>query len=307
MLAIVGALILIDRMTAYWFTELIVLIMPVVIIMYATMHSLKDGQLLSVGLLIISFLLGNFNLIYMIYVPVGIFTALIYAWGIRKNFDKRRLLLLAVITYTIGEIIATFVVYPLLGFPVSQMLEQYESAMSEAGSYIGIDYVSIFTSAGMNFGKLIGILYVVSTLILGAMEGVLIHLLTIFLLKRFKIKDLGRTNIFDIKPNPIVAYLAMFATCCLFLIRYVDNEILYYVIVLFGICGTIVLLYYGYIFLVLFGVIVLKRNVGGLFILLALLIPSLMIVLLIIGFLYGAGPLRTYLEEKVRERQNEET
>ncbi|MBQ1911247.1 MAG: hypothetical protein II174_06975, partial [Erysipelotrichaceae bacterium] len=52
MLAITGALILIDRMTAYWFTEFVVLIMPIVLIMYATMHTLKDGVLLSVGLLI---------------------------------------------------------------------------------------------------------------------------------------------------------------------------------------------------------------------------------------------------------------
>ena len=69
MLAITGALILIDRMTAYWFTEFVVLIMPIVLIMYATMHTLKDGVLLSVGLLIISFLLGNFQLTYLWSMP----------------------------------------------------------------------------------------------------------------------------------------------------------------------------------------------------------------------------------------------
>ena len=85
MLAIVGALILIDRMTAFWFTELIVLIMPIVVIMYATMHTFKDGVMLCVGLLIISFLLGNFNMTYLIYVPIGIVTGLSYAWGVRRG------------------------------------------------------------------------------------------------------------------------------------------------------------------------------------------------------------------------------
>ncbi|MBQ1378885.1 MAG: hypothetical protein IIY76_02610, partial [Erysipelotrichaceae bacterium] len=106
MLAITGALILIDRMTAYWFTEFVVLIMPIVLIMYATMHTLKDGVLLSVGLLIISFLLGNFQLTYLIYVPVGIVTGLVYAWGIKRGLDKRRLVLSAIVTYVIGELIA---------------------------------------------------------------------------------------------------------------------------------------------------------------------------------------------------------
>ena len=54
MLAIMGALILIDRMTAYWFTEFVVLIAPIIIIMYSAMQSFKDGLLLSVGVVIIS-------------------------------------------------------------------------------------------------------------------------------------------------------------------------------------------------------------------------------------------------------------
>ena len=131
MLAIVGALILIDRMTAYWFTELVVLIMPIVIIMYSSMHTLKDGLLLSLGLLIISFLFGNFQIIYLIYVPVGIITAMIDSYGIKKNKDKRTLLLYAVVTYMLGEILATFVIYPLLGFPVSSMLSQYLEAINQ--------------------------------------------------------------------------------------------------------------------------------------------------------------------------------
>ena len=99
MLAIVGAMILIDRMSAYWFTEIVVLIVPIVVIMYGAMHTLKDGAMLSVGLLIISFLLGNFQFTYLIYVPVGIITGLFYVQGIHKNMDKRRLMLAAIITY----------------------------------------------------------------------------------------------------------------------------------------------------------------------------------------------------------------
>ena len=301
MLAIIGALILIDRMTAYWFTELIVLMMPIVIIMYATMHTLKDGAMLCVGLLIISFLLGNFQFTYLIYVPVGIFTGMVYAWGITKNFDRRSLMLSAIITYTIGELIATFIVYPLLGFPISRMIQEYQAAFGEASKMTGFDYKALFESIGMDMGKLIGVLYIFSTVLMGAMEGVLIHLLSIFLLKRFKIKDLGTTNIYNVKPNPPLGYLSLMAVCGSYAIKLVNNETLYYVIMILSVLGAMVLFYYGYIFLILFGAMVLKRNVGGLFILLAVLFPPLFTVLLTIGFLYATGPLRTYLENKVNQ------
>ncbi|MBQ5805205.1 MAG: DUF2232 domain-containing protein [Erysipelotrichaceae bacterium] len=304
MLAIIGAMILIDRMTAYWFTELVVLIVPVVVILYSAMHTVKDGLVLSVGLIIISFLLGNFQFTYLIYVPVGILTGIVYSVGMKRNLDKQTLLFLAIMVYVVGEIIASFVVYPLLGFPVATMIAQYKTAMSEAGSISGISYETIFTSAGLDFDKILVVIYVFSTIVMGAMEGVLIHLLSVFLLKRFKIADLGRVNIWDLKPNPVLAYASFLSTFLFFVNRYVDNQIFYYVGMTIALLGTMILLYYGYLFVILYGVIVLKRNIGSFFILMAFFIPVLLIVLMILGFLYGSGPLRRYLESKIPNQQS---
>jgi len=299
MLAIVGALILIDRMTAYWFTEIIVLIMPVVIIMYTTMHTFKDGLMLCVGLLIISFLLGNFQFTYLIYVPVGVLTGLSYSYGIKRGMDKRRLLMIAIITYVFGELLATFVIYPLLGFPVAQMLEEFKVAMTQAGGITGMDYSQIFSLAGLDFGKVLSIVYVISTVLMGAMEGVLIHLLSVFVLKRFKIKDLGTMNLFDMKPSPPLAYAALIMASLSFFVGRFSNETLYYIMVTLSIIGVIILLYYGYIFVILYGVIVLRRNIGGLVVLACFFVPGLFFALVIVGFLYGAGPLRNFLESRV--------
>ena len=299
MLAIVGALILIDRMTAYWFTEIIVLIMPVVIIMYTTMHTFKDGLMLCVGLLIISFLLGNFQFTYLIYVPVGVLTGLSYSYGIKRGMDKRRLLMIAIITYVFGELLATFVIYPLLGFPVAQMLEEFKVAMTQAGGITGMDYSQIFSLAGLDFGKVLSIVYVISTVLMGAMEGVLIHLLSVFVLKRFKIKDLGTMNLFDMKPSPPLAYAALIMASLSFFVGRFSNETLYYIMVTLSIIGVIILLYYGYIFVILYGVIVLRRNIGGLVVLACFFVPGLFFALVIMGFLYGAGPLRNFLESRV--------
>ena len=304
MLAIVGAMILIDRMIAYMFTELIVLLMPVVIIMYSTMHTLKDGVLLSVGMAIISFILGSLQYTYLIYVPVSILTALIYSYGIKRSFDKRTLLFMAIATYVVGELIATFTVYPLLGIPLAQQLEEYKLAFTEMSSFSGTNYSEIFEAAGLDFSNLLFIIYIVSTIFMGAMEGVLIHLLTVFLLKRFKIMDLGNTNIWDIKPNPVLAYLAMFCVLGLYFIKmFEQGSLLYNVVLILGILSGVVLLYYGYLFVILYGVIVLHKNIGSFFILLAFFIPVLLMALMAFGFLYGSGPFRSYLELKLAQQQ----
>lgn len=299
MLAILGALIIIDRMTAYWFTTFVVLIAPIIIIMYSAMQSFKDGILLSVGVLIISFLLGNFQTTYLIYIPVGVVTGLAYSYGVIKGLDKSTLLFIACITYAVGELLATYIVYPILGFPVAQMIEELKIAMDQAGGISGFNYTEVFNSAGFELDKLLVIIYLLSTILTGAMEGILIHIITIFLLKRFKIKDLGRINIWDIKPNKVLSYICMLSTFTFFFKDKITNEILSYVLLTIGIIGFFILLYYGYLFVTLYGAIVLRKNVGAIFVILCFLFPVLFFVLMILGFLYGAGPLRQYLKDKM--------
>ena len=304
MLAIMGALIIIDRMTGYFFDYFVVLIVPIIIILYSCMNSLKDGMIFSVGVLMIAFLLGNFQYTYLIYVPVGILTGLSYSFGVSRNMDKRSLMLIAIITYVIGELVAAFIIYPLIGFPVSQMVSEFMEAIKTSSSISGINYSEIFSTAGIDLVKMIGIIYVVSTIITGAMEGFLIHILSVAFLKRFKIKDLGRTNIYEVKGNKPLAYISLLMTSLIFVTRYTDNEFLYYFCSIASILGAVVLFYYGYIFLILFGVIVLRKNVGAFVVLLSIFIPAISVVILILGFLYASGPLRTYIEIKAEENRN---
>ena len=299
MLSIYGALVLIDRITAFWFTELVVLIAPIIVIIYSCMQSFVDGIYLSIGVIIMSFLLGNFNTTYLIYVPVGIITGLAYSFGITKNLDKRSLLLISVSVYTVCEIIAYYFIYPLIGFPVSQMISEYKLVFDNAASAMGTSYTDMFKTIGLDFDKLIVIIFCLSTILMGAMEGLIIHILSVFLLKRFKIKDLGSINLWDNKPNKVVAYLALLAVSLSSIKSLITNDTLGYIIITISIIGSIILFYYGYIFLVLYGNIVLHKNIVAFVILFAIFIPYLVFLIVILGFLYAAGPLRSYLERKL--------
>ena len=106
-------------------------------------------------------LLGNFQFVYLIYVPVGIFTGLAYSLGLKRGYDKQTLMLIAILTYVVGEVIATFIVYPMLGFPIATMIEEYKLALTQTGSIVGFDYSSIFTMAGVDFNSVIIIVYII--------------------------------------------------------------------------------------------------------------------------------------------------
>lgn len=305
MLAILGALILIDRLTAYWFTEFVVLVAPIIIIMYSSMQTFKDGIFLSIGIIIISFILGNFQTTYLIYIPVGVVTGLVYSLGIEKGFDKGTLAFISCLTYIVGEIIASYIIYPLLGFPISAFIDELKVAVEKSGTLVGMDYSSVFASSGVDFNVVLIIIFLISTILLGAMEGFLIHLLCLFLLKRFKIKDLGRINLWDVKPNKIVAYVSFASLFTFFLKGIIMNETIYYIMIAMAIIGSVILMYYGYLFIALYCAIILRKNLAGLFVIVSFFVPVLLLALIIIGFLYAAGPLRAYLGERIASIKHE--
>lgn len=298
MIAIVGALILLDRLLANWFDTIIVLLAPVVIIMYSAMYTPKDGFFVSLGILFVAFLFGNTDLIYMIFIPVGVVNAMAYSIAVSKNASRRTVLLVSIISYVFGEIIATFVIYPLMGIPLLTQIAEMKEMLGQMGTY-----KALFDQIGVNLDKIFMIAIAISTILTGIMEGVLIHLLAIFLLKRFKIKNLGNINIWEMKPNKILSYVCFISLFSLFLKADMIGDTLYYTLVSITLVAAIILIYYGYIFLILYGRLVIKKNIAPITVLLCFFFPPLLFSLVFLGFLYGSGPLRTFLENKVNNIQ----
>ena len=137
-------------------------------------------------------------------------------------------------------------------------------------------------------------------MLLGILEGVLIHLLTILMFKKFHIKELNSKSIFAMKLKPIYAYLSLVMILVLmmaFKLNINDNILFIIMSVAFILCLLVIV--QGYIFLMLYGMIVLRKNIGlylALFI--VLLMPLAFIVLFGLGFLYATGPLQQYLHKQ---------
>lgn len=302
LLAIIGALMLIDRQLSYFFSTFIILMVPIVIAIYSTMYEIKDGGILCVGLLALALLLGD--LYSYVYMPISIVVGLGVSYAIKKNWDRRRINLVAMVLYLISELVVVFLVYPLLGTSVDSQVAALKESYNMITNMMG-SYSNSFTSLIGNTSNFLLVMLVASTILMGVLEGFMTGFLTAVLLKRLKIKDIGMNTILDLKMPVYMAYLLLLLTALYYILAkvpnfYTNNEILSYVLMCLSSMSSLVLAYYGYIFCIIYfagrwG----KRTSIILILLIVLLFPYSFIILLLLGFLYGAGPLRNYIEKHI--------
>ena len=297
LLAIIGALMLIDRQLSFMFNELILLGVPIVIAIFSTIYTVKDSLSLCVGLLVLAILFGS--LTTYIYMPISIIVGLAVSLSIKKGFDRRKINIVASIVYVVAEILVAFIILPIFGTSVESQIEALYLTFEEMAKVGGL---GIATSAIGNISLFLLIILVASTILMGVMEGYLTGLLVTLLLKRLKIKDIGFKSALDIKMPTYMAYILIFLTSCSFIVSKIPDfktnyEVLTYIIICLSGIASLILAYYGYLFAnIYFSKKYRKKNSLMVFFFTIFLFPFSYIILIVLGFLYGSGPLRNYLE-----------
>lgn len=294
-LAIVGAIMVLDRQIAHYFDEMLFLAFAIVIILYASLYTLKDAGMIAFGIVALTLMFGS--IFSYAYCPLGIIVGFGYAYGIKKDWDHSRLLLFASLLMIIGEAVLMMFVLPAIGIPFLTGIEAMQEMMNSLLAQSGL--TGVFSSDVIH--NLIIIIYVFDVVLIGFMEALLIHMLSYFLLKRFRIKEVKKISLYDIKIKPLVAYLAILPLIGLSFFPYnPEAPYLFYLFTCLSLVGGIILLALGYIFMLIYGTIVLKKNIS-LYLILGffLFIPYSLIIFIVIGFLYGSGPLRRYIDKKV--------
>ena len=314
-LAIIGALMTINMRLAGVLSTFMILIIPVSIIIYCTMHNLKDGIVLSISLLLIAFILNAVVVdpYSIVYYPVGILVGLAYSWGISKQFDTRKLAFIAIFTFVIGEIIANYIILPILGIKVEAFVQEmkvYFDTMTNlyvSNGIINQEGLAILQNGLLSRIELIILLiFLISVVLVGIMEGFIIHILALILLSRLKIKNLGKVSLLDMKPSKVLSYLCMLGVFGALFSLKISNDTIALILLGLGLFGFIILIYYGYIFILLYIKGVKKRS-PLIFILLGFIfLPFLLTALMLIGFLYGSGPLREYILRNIGEKNEKD-
>ena len=298
LLALIGAFMLIDRQLSYVFTYFIVLLIPVIIAVYCCMYSMKDGYVLCVGVVALSILFGS--LYTYMYLPASIITGLCISAAIRKDYDRRRVMLISIAVFVLSELLITFLVSPLLGVSVDTQLKAMEVTFNEMSNVAGVS--GAMNAVVGNLGTFLLVVFIFSTMLTGVLEGYLISFMTVFVLKRMKIKNIGYNSAMDIKMPEWLAYVLFFFTASLMFMNVpilMKSEFVKYSLMCLGVFSSLILFYYGYLFMIIY----LKKKGGrvNIFLLLLgifILMPFSYIILLVVGFLYGSGPLRRKLENE---------
>ena len=214
LLAIVGALMVIDRQLSFVFENFIFMAAPVVVIIYAVMYSIRDGAVLCFGLLVIGVLFGS-TAAYL-YMPLAAIVGLGFAYGVKKDMNRRSLLIIAVALYVIGEVAITFAFMPLLGIDVATQISETSVLFEGDGVKEALSLIS------NNIESFMVMLFVASILLMGALEGFFTYFVSIVLLKRLKIKDIGISNALDLRISP--ALCSILAKSSMILLENIMNR-----------------------------------------------------------------------------------
>ncbi|MBR2577612.1 MAG: DUF2232 domain-containing protein [Erysipelotrichaceae bacterium] len=304
LLAIVGAVMLIDRQIGFIFEYFIFMVAPVVVVIYTVMYTLQDGGILCFGLLVLGILFGSTSA--YVYMPLSIIVGLGLGIAIKKDLNRNLLMLVTMVLYIIGEVVITFVVFPILGIDLAAQISELNTALTEYGM---MEQLSLISG---NVSTLLAVIYVASVIITGALEGFFTYFVSIVLLKRLRIKDIGISNALDLKMSPAMAYVLFIMSIGMFVLGRVPamlekHEMLYYILICISFMATIVLFYYGYIYATIYLRLFMgKKSVILLILFIIFLFPASYIILMVTGFLYGAGPLRRKLEERMSMVNNNE-
>lgn len=288
-LALFGAVLLINRGLSFLFDQYVALLAALVVIIYITRFGMKYGFMLSFGLMVLAFLFGGTYV--FLYTPLSIIAGLVYGYGVTHNFNTKKNLLVMIIVYVIGEFAITSLMMPLMGI---QDLDEFIVMTEEMMRTFGV------SASSELIAKVTKLSYGLAIMLIGILEGVLIHLLTILMFKKFHIKELNNKSIFAMELKPIYAYLSLVMVLVLAVAFKLDiNDNLLFIIMSVAFIMCLLVIVQGYIFLMLYGMIVLRKNIGlYLAIFIVLLFPFAFIALFVLGFLYSVGPLKQYLYEK---------
>ena len=300
LLAIYGAVLLIDRQLSFLFTGIVVLAAPVLIIVFGNMYNFKDGMIFSIALLIISMIVSPSVYSYF-YLILGSIIGNIYNFLLQKGINSKIILLVVVILFIIADISYMFIVSPLLlNYTFEQELAFVKETMNEM---IPPEILGSVSMLGLSFDDLLKTIGLASFVIVGLMEGLIVHLVSIVILKRFKIRVSANVNQLLVL-KPVTAYILFILSALIFAVPYIDNSLLASIFICISTISLLVLCYYGYVYCLMFLRVRYKKNYSLLVILaIFFLFPMSLYFLLFIGFLYGAGPLKKYL---VTERSSNE-
>ena len=179
MCALIGALLFMNRQSAGMIDFALYWIIPLPIIMYTIKYGIKDGSLVAVSTILIAFIAGMPSGLY--YSVLAAAVGLLYGHAVKKEREHHELLMISCGVSIVSAFLMMFGFAALFGYNLADDIAYLTETIKE-----------IYGSAGLyvpeSFYGFIPKLLILSNIVMGLIEGLLIHLLAYIVLTRFRIK-----------------------------------------------------------------------------------------------------------------------
>ena len=186
--ALLGAFLLVNRQLAGMFDAYMLWIIPIPVIIYCLKFDVRQGMIMGVAMTLLCLIVAT--PVTAFYVIFSIIAGLVYAWGLNKKKSSLQLILSVIMVSLFMMVITTVVASSFFGYSFSddieftrQSMEAIIEAMTGAMGESVMENPFLKLMLSRNF-----LLYIImlSSVITCVLEGILVHLLVILILKRLK-------------------------------------------------------------------------------------------------------------------------
>ena len=290
MAALVGAFLVLDRQTAGLVEVIMFWAMPLPLLIYSAKYGFKNGMMVTISIFLLSLMIALPDKIIMTLGSCLI--GLIYGSGVKKGWGVEKLLL------------ATFV----------GMLVYYYCTMFFFASFFGYDIIgeSRLIVEGITQIPLLGgvstdrmndfvmMMTIAIPLFMSVLQTILTHLLSILLLKRFRIATIKTPNLFAVKLPRILGWILTIVYILVTLVLMFEKQlqlssVLYSILLGLQFISMGVLLFFGIICIMVIGLSNGKKSITLICVILAFLLPQIFVF---VGMLDSVTDIRIDLSRR---------
>lgn len=299
MIALFGIMLVIDRQFAGVLAYYLMFIMPLPIIIYCAKYGMKDGIVVGVAIMLVSLMLASPQSIFLTIVACVV--GVTYGTLVFRKTNNGILLIITMMACIIAEVLMGITFASFFGMDLNTTINETSVMVNSI-----LDTISGTQNAAsmlsFELDGLIRVIAIMSVVITGVMEGIIVHILANFILTRLKYDINPIKQFIDWNVPKWLGYLLFFSMILMVVSpRIIINEAFLNVILVCGIVSTVVLFMFGFLATILCGVVKYRKKYTGLLILVTIILFYIVVpVLCVIGFIYISTDMKQQLLKGVR-------
>ena len=270
MVALVGLMLFVNLQLGGMPEALMYWVLTFPILIYTAKYGIRNGLIAAFSTTLLSFMISSPTTIFYLFScnVCGLF----YGEGIRKKW-KNGILYIGTVVFTfLSYLVTTIFFASLFGYDPKDDIEMI--------SY----FLSLFHfGQDLNMVKLTGMIILLSTILLSAMQALCIHLFAHILLMHLKIETRKIKTIFEIHLPSYVGVMIFFIWVLYFMRNVIklNQEVLGALVLLYGI-AKVLAIFYGVISLC-YALLLFKQKKFVFFVILAAFVPYVQMVVAFMG------------------------